>query len=477
MSAHINIRLQARFIKHYLGVFLLFLAIASPCLAALDLPSIFSDGMVLQQNKAIAVWGMAEPGANVTVSFAGQKQTALSEKSGKFMVHLDAMKASGTPCVLTVSANEETVEVKNVLVGEVWLCAGQSNMRMSVGGVTNAMAEKAAANYPAIRFFTVPAIGHKEPQSLVNASWKVCSTQTVGSCTAVGYFFARKLHQDLKLPIGLIDISYGGATIATFMDAETVWHTLANAQIYKSDKSFLDKKPPFVQGVSSYCYNAMVHPIIPFTARGTIWYQGEGNAGAPAEYINWYRDYVLMMRRKFLDPAMPFYHVQLAGYEKPQPEVWARFRLAQEKALELPNTGMATAMDVGMKDNIHPVNKQDVGLRLALCALNKTYGKSDVVGEGPRFKSLRKNGSKIEVTFSGCDGGLKLNGRFGGFAGVLANGTTEILDGKIAGNDTVEIDLAGQDIKRLRYAYANYPVCPLFNGANLPALSFDQPVE
>ena len=179
---------------------------------------------------------------------------------------------------------------------------------------------------------------------------------------------------------------------------------------------------------------------------------------------------------------MPFVHVQLAGFvnqpnKKVPPEVWARFRLAQEKILEFPNTGMATAMDIGMKDNIHPKNKQEVGRRLALCALNKTYGKANVVCEGPQFKSLKKKGSKAVVTFSNCDGGLKLNGDFGGFEGVLEDGSTVMLTGKIEGTDVVKLDLADHDIKRLRYAYANFPVCPLVNGSDLPALSFDQPVD
>jgi len=179
---------------------------------------------------------------------------------------------------------------------------------------------------------------------------------------------------------------------------------------------------------------------------------------------------------------MPFYQVQLAGFINQHntamvPETWARFRLAQERILEEPNTGMATAMDIGEADNIHPKNKQELGRRLALCALNQTYGQTDRVCEGPRFKSLKKRESKITVTFSNCDGGLKLKDDLGGFTGVLEDGTTVELTGKIKGADTVEIDWTGQEIKRLRYAYANFPVCPLVNGAGLPALSFDQSVK
>jgi sialate O-acetylesterase len=204
--------------------------------------------------------------------------------------------------------------------------------------------------------------------------------------------------------------------------------------------------------------------------------------GTPEEYIHWYRDYMGMMRARFNNPGLPFYHVQLAGFinqpnTKVPPETWARFRLAQEKILELPNTGMATAMDIGMKDNIHPKNKQEVGRRLALCALNKTYGKTDVVCEGPRVRSVMKNGTKIAVTFSSCDGGLQLNRESGGFTGLLEDGTSVELTGKISGAESLEIDPTGNKIERLRCAYANYPACPLVNGAGLPALPFDRPVN
>ena len=182
-----------------------------------------------------------------------------------------------------------------------------------------------------------------------------------------------------------------------------------------------------------------------------------------------------MMRQKFNNPNMPFYHVQLAGWDHPKIK-WAKFRLAQEQTLKIPNTGMVTAMDLGERDDIHPKNKQEVGRRLALCALNQTYGKTDVVCRGPQFASLRKEGSSLVVTFSQCAGGLELRGEFAGFEGVLADGSLVPLSGKISGANTVTLDLDGQPIRQLRYAYANYPDCPLYNTAGLPALSFEQPV-
>jgi sialate O-acetylesterase len=451
--------------------------------AELKLASIFADDMVLQAERPVPVWGRAEPGEPIIVEFAGQTKSGVASAAGKWLVVLDPMPVSPSPRKMVVSSSKNpSIQYSNLLVGEVWLCAGQSNMRMTVRGVNDAKKEMGSADYPQIRFFTVPSTGHAEPQHEVDARWAVCSPETVGTCTAAGYFFGRKLHRDMDVPIGLVDISFGGASISTFMDAETVRQTPSNDLIYQHDKTFLEKKVLKPNQISSYCYNAMVAPIIPYAVRGTIWYQGESNVGTPDEYIQWYRDYMGMMREQFRHPEMPFYHVQLAGFvnqpnTKVPPEVWARFRLAQEQILEMPNTGMATAMDIGMKDNIHPKNKQEVGRRLALCALNQTYGKTDVAFEGSRFQSLKKKGSKVTVTFSNVNGGLKLNGDFGGFKGVREDGSTVALSGKITGVDSVELDLDEPVINRLRYAYANYPVCPLVNGAGLPALSFDQPVN
>lgn len=457
------------------------------CFADLRMPSIFADHMVLQADEPVPVWGWAEPGETVTVAFAGQKKAGVAGEDGKWQVMLDPMPVSAKPREVTIFVNRQS-EIKNrqftdVLVGEVWLCAGQSNMRMAVAGVNDAKKEIAEADYPNLRFFTVPQKGDPEPQGDVGARWAICSPKTVGTCTATGYFFGRKLYRDLNVPIGLIDISYGGAHIATFMDAETVRNTSAKPLIDKWAERFDAQKKP--QQIASYCYNAMVHPIVPYAVRGALWYQGETNAGTPEEYIAWYGDYIGMMRQKFKRPELPFYHVQLAGFvnqpppreTKTPPLQWAKFRLAQDELLKFPNTGMVTAMDIGMEEDIHPKNKQDVGRRLALCALNRTYGKTDVVCEGPRFKSLKQRGPTLQVTFSNCDGGLKLNGDFGGFSGVLTDGTTVELSGSISGANTVTLNLDGQEIRLLRYAYANYPVCPLVNGAGLPAFPFEQPVQ
>jgi sialate O-acetylesterase len=466
--------------------------------ANVKLASVFSDHMVLQADKTIVVWGTADIAELVTVEINGNKAISRTDINGKWQLELPAMKYSG-PFELMVSG-DDTLVLKNVMIGEVWLCAGQSNMRMTVKGVINAKEEIANANYKKIRFLTVPLAGAETTQDSFDAKWQVCSQATVGELTAAGYFFGRKLHEELDVAIGLIDISYGGATIAAFMDESTVANTVDTATFNETQKKRWEgyitrvanwekngrkeKRPSFrPQHFSTLCYNAMVNPIVPVANRGAIWYQGESNTAEPEKYVTWFGDYISMMRKKFNNPEMPFYFVQLAGFENQHntnvpPEIWAKFRLGQEQCLKHPNTGMATAIDIGVKDNIHPKNKQEVGRRLALNALNQTYGETDVVFKGPQLKSIEKKDKSLLLRFDHCEDGLKNNdkGKYvKGFSAVLTNGEIIDVEGKIKSNNTIEIK--GSTIKRLRYAYANYPVCPLYNGAGLPALPFDKLVE
>ncbi len=465
------------FFKQRFLISLLLALCSLSAFAELRMPAVFTDHMVLQADQAIPVWGWGEPDSTVRVAFAGKTASAAVGKDGKWKLHLEALPASFEPKAMTITSSngDPAVAIIDILIGEVWLCSGQSNMWWSVAESKDAAQVIRQADFPQIRLFCVPPSASPEPLDDVTASWQLCSPQSVGSFSAVGYFFGRKLHEDLNAPVGLVQLAFRGTPVSSFMDQETVENTAFNRLIYGHDKKQMGAKNPKLNCISSHCYNAMVHPVIPFAARGVIWYQGEANAAATKPYIQWYTDYVKMMRRKFNNSDMPFYHVQLAGWEHPKIK-WAKFRLAQEATLQIPNTGMVTAMDLGERDDIHPKNKQEVGRRLALCALNQTYDKTDVVCRGPQFTSLRKEGSSLVVTFSHCEGGLKLRGEFGGFEGVLADGSVVPLSGKISGLDTVTLDVGGQAIQQLRYAYANYPLCPLYNAAGLPALSFEQPV-
>ncbi len=460
--------------------------------------SVFSDNMVLQADRNIAVWGTANQAESVIVEIDGNRAVTRAGFDGEWQVELPAMKYGG-PYELNVFG-DDTLTLKNVMIGEVWLCGGQSNMHMTVRGVENAKEEIANANYRNIRFLTVPKSGSTKAQNNIEAKWEVCSPKSVEEKTAVGYFFGRALNQELNVAVGLIDVSYGGATILTFMDKATVENTNDTVLFKETQRERWEgykkrvalweqggrknERPGFPpQHFSSLCYNAMVNPVIPYTNGGAIWYQGESNAGHPDEYVNWFGDYIAMMRNKFNNPQMSFYYVQLAGFENQHNtnvprEIWAKFRLGQEQCLKFPNTGMATAMDIGMKDNIHPKNKQEVGRRLALCALNQIYGLTNLVSNGPQLKSIEKKGKTLLLTFDYCYGGLKNKGKgksIKGFSAVLTNGEVIDVEGKIKSESTIEIKVSGA--QRLRYAYANYPICPLYNGVGLPALPFEREIK
>jgi sialate O-acetylesterase len=480
-------------------LFIAFLLLAGQTIRAnVKIASVFTDNMVLQGNRNITIWGTADWAESVTVEINGNTTDTRTGFDGRWKVELPAMEYGG-PYELNVFG-DDTLTLKNVMVGEVWLCAGQSNMHMTVRGVKNAKEEIAGANYKNIRFLTVPKSGSAEIQNSVGASWEICSPQSIDSKTAVGYFFGRELNQELNVAIRLIDVSYGGATIFTFMDENAAANTKDTAifnetqrerwngykaRVTKWEKNGRkEKRPAFSpQHFSTLCYNAMVYPVVPFANRGAIWYQGESNAAQPENYVTWFGDYIAMMRDKFNNSEMAYYFVQLAGFENQHntnvpPEIWAKFRIGQEQCLKHPNTGMATAMDIGMTDNIHPKNKQEVGRRLALCALNQTYGKTDVVCNGPQLKFIEKRGKTLLLTFDHCNGGLKNKdkGKYvKGFSAVLTNGKVIDVEGKIKSEITIEIKAS--NIQRLRYAYANYPVCPLYNGAGLPALPFDKKVK
>lgn len=478
---------------NFLFLAILLLAVQSTK-ANVKVASIFSDNMVLQADRKITVWGIADQAESVTVEINGKSAITRAGFDGKWQLELPPMEYGG-PYELNV-IGDDTITLKNIMVGEVWLCGGQSNMHMTVRGVENAKEEMANANFKNIRFLTIPKSGNTNPQNSFEAKWEVCSPQSIDSKTAVGYFFGRVLHNELNIAIGLIDVSYGGATILTFLDETTVENTSDTALFKQTQRERWEgyqkrvanweeggrknTRPVFPpQHFSSLCYNAMVNPVVPYANRGAIWYQGESNAGNPDEYVSWFGDYISMMRNKFDNAEMPFYFVQLAGFENQYntnvpPEIWAKFRLGQEECLKYPNTGMAAAMDIGMKDNIHPKNKQEVGRRLALSALNQTYGKDEIICKGPQLKSIEKKGKTLLLTFDHCDGGLINKGKgkaLKGFSAVLENGEVVNFEGKIKSENTIEIKVSGA--QRLRYAYANYPVCPLYNGAGLPALPFD----
>ena len=487
-------------------------------LAAADvkLPAVFGDHMVVQCDAPVPVWGWADPGEKVTVTLGGQSKTATADSAGKWSVKLDALSAGG-PHVLKVQG-KNTLERGDVLVGEVWLCSGQSNMAWTVASSANKEAEIAAANFPKIRMLQVDRKTASEPQDDCRCQWQVCSPDTVAGFSAAAYFFGRELHKELGVPVGLINSSWGGTPIqawtsipaqeavpelkpivegfrkaAEAFDAEAAkqryqkaladWQQAA-AKAKSEGKPFAARRPQPPQDPRESphspgrLYNGMIAPLAPYALRGAIWYQGESNAGNAKIYALQMKAMIGNWRQDWKQGDFAFLSVQLPNFMAPQQKPsetggWPLLREQFLKTLALPNTGIAVTIDIGEADDIHPKNKQDVGKRLAQWALAKTYGK-DVVACGPLYKSMRKQNGKIVVEFDYADGGLVARGgqKLKGFAIAGEDKQFVWAEAKIDGKTVVVWSPEVNAPAAVRYAWANNPDCNLMNQAGLPASPF-----
>jgi sialate O-acetylesterase len=387
---------------------LIAVGLTSPAWADLKLPSIINDHMVVQRDRPILLWGWDEPGTEITVSLGESKASAKADSDGRWQVKLPALPAGGPHQIAVKGSSERKLE--DVLVGEVWLCSGQSNMEWTVAASADADAEKAAADYPRLRHIKVPHTPAAEPQQDVNAGpWQAATPQTVSGFTAVGYFFARKLQEELDVPVGIIGSNWGGTRIEPWTPPIGFQSVPALSEISNN----LDKFPAKnAQGAINHqtplaLYNGMIAPLVPFQIRGAIWYQGESNNGEGMLYHEKKKALINGWRSLWNDPEMPFYFVQLAPYNYGgDPTRLAGIWEAQTATLAVPHTGMAVTVDIGDIKDIHPRNKQDVGQRLALWALAKTYGQDELVYCGPLYKSMQVEGDKIRLSFDHVGGGL-----------------------------------------------------------------------
>jgi sialate O-acetylesterase len=457
--------------------------------AEVKLASIFGDSMVLQRELPVPVWGWADAGEKVTVSFAGQTQEATAGEDGRWQVKLNPLKASNEGQTLTVSGSSK-VEVKDVLVGEVWICSGQSNMEWSVNSSMNAQEEIAAADHPQIRLFNVQ--GHLTspvPKDEAPGQWQVCEPGSVRGFSAVGYYFGRKLQKELNVPIGLVGSNWGGTRIEP-------WTSPSGFQSVPELKDIADKVAAYTPETKvagkdpSAIFNAMIHPLAPFAMRGAIWYQGESNGSEGESYYHKKKALVNSWRELF-NPDLAFYWVQLANFQKPNDnpaggDGWARLREAQSKALEIPGTGMAVIIDIGEAGDIHPRNKQDVGDRLARFALHQTYEKKDIVPSGPLYKSHEVDGNAIRITFDHVGSGLMVgkksglapteevkDGKLARFAIAGEDQQWHWADAKIDGNTVVVSSPAVSKPVAVRYAFSMNPEgANLYNKEGLPASPF-----
>ena len=485
------------------------------------LPKVFSSHMVLQQEKPLVIWGWAEPNETVTIELAGTRQQAQANERGEWKATLPAMKAGG-PYILTVSGSS-TIRFEDVMVGEVWLCSGQSNMEMGIGMVNNAKEEIAAANYPGIRLLMVQRSWKPVPQEDIEGTWKLCTPETIteggwSGFSACAYFFGRDLHKKLGVAVGLIDASWGGTRIEPwtppegFADVPVLKHeydlvelgdprTPAHQQrleqvlqetaqwLTAARKALTDRtlappmptypaelQPPHDVQNATALYNGMIHPIQGYAIRGAIWYQGESNATDGMLYADRMKALIAGWRQLWGEGDFPFYYVQIAPYTYGfDPEVIGELWEAQAAAQAVPNTGMAVINDIGNLKDIHPKNKQEVGRRLALWALAKTYGQKNLVYSGPTFKGMTIEGDKIRVSFNHVGGGLAsrdgkplnwfeiIDADEGGFVPAEA---------KIDGSDVV---LSAPGVKHpvaMRFAWSMLAEPNLMNAEGLPASAF-----
>lgn len=614
--------------------------------AEVKLPRIFSDNMVLQRDKPIKIWGWADKNETVEVSFLDQQKKVKADKNGNWTILLTPVSHGG-PYTMQVKGKNNSITFQNILIGEVWLCSGQSNMEWQVKSSMNAKSEISNADFPQIRSFNVVKDLDMKPKSDLKGSWEVCSPATVGDFSAVAYFFARKLYQELNVPIGIINSSWGGTDIETWTSPESfsklgdifkerykalnitdfdkfakeseegkkaftqamlndpgvaeswfnptlntsTWKKMQVPKLWDGELGSVDgilwfryalTLPESVEGksgtirlgpiddndvtwingikvgetngyninrsyavpanvlkagqniitvkivdnagggglygkpedltldaggksyplagewlykvavsnkafnyvefspnmYSSLLYNAMINPIIQYPIKGAIWYQGENNAGQAYNYRTLFPNMITDWRTKW-GYEFPFYWVQLANFmakdDVPQDSDWAELREAQSMTLSLPKTGEAVITDIGEANDIHPRNKQDVGLRLALNALNKDYGKTDIIYSGPTFKSMEVDGDKAIISFNNIGKGLKSTSKYGYIEGFAIAGTDNKFVWAKAYIEGDKVIVYSDNISKpvsVRYSWSNNPDVNLFNSEGLPAAPF-----
>jgi sialate O-acetylesterase len=445
--------------------------------AALSLGPLFKDGAVLQREMPVPVWGKAAAGEEVTVEFVGQKKSAVADDEGRWMVRFEPLEASadGRDMIAIGSAGEE-IRIRDVVVGEVWLCSGQSNMEWDLRRSSNPAQEIEAAKFPLLREFSVARVNSEELQENVGGGWMRAEGSQVAAFSAVAYHFGRELHEAMEIPVGLISAAWGATMIEAWMSPEA----LAEVAPKRSPRT-RERDDADMRNRHTGLFQGMIHPLIPYAIRGILWYQGERNAGLHEEYARLFPALITDWRKRFGQPEMPFYWVQLANFEGRgegnAPRNWAWQREAQASALSLPATGMAVAIDIGEANNIHPGNKREVGRRLALLAKARIHG-MDVVDAGPSPAEIApdsEDARRLRILFSVPGGG------------TIAVRENAVAAFQIAGEDgqfhpAEELAANGNSVlvftpkvtapRHVRYAWGNNPAVTIYGPTDLPAAPF-----
>ena len=500
-----------------LSTLLVALILANPSLGAVRLPHLFTDGAVLQRDRPVPVWGWASPGKNLVVEFSGQSKSTKVSGNGTWMIKLDAMAANSIGSELVVTEKgSQAVRIKDILVGEVWLASGQSNMEWPIS--RSRAEDQAIANsgpVEGMRIFNVPNKLSPHPLDDVSANWHPAKPETVKDFSAVAYFFGRELKENLGVPIGLIASNWGGSRIEPWIpevgfasvNELAPTHRYRNSRLpgtkayedtahrhLSATRAWIGKAhealkrhqtPPAQPPVAPVLpvghnaelglYQAMIHPLKPYGLRGFIWYQGEANRSDGMQY-RWKMEALIKgWRSVFEDPDAPFLFAQLAPYnygDSPPhlPKLW----IAQSETLEIPHTGMAIINDIGNPKDIHPTNKSDVGHRLALLALADTYGRKELVKSGPLFRNFEVKADKITISFEHSGKGLKTRDGKAPDSFEVA-GADEKFHSAIATIQGHQVILHSDKVAaplQARFAWSQVASPNLINSTNLPTSAF-----
>ena len=452
--------------------------VASTAMAELRLPSIMADHMVLQQSRLVPIWGWAGPGEEVAVEVAGKTYKGTADGRGRWQVEVGPLSTGGPLEIVISGAAGDKKIIKDVLVGEVWVCSGQSNMAMRVSSCNDAAKEIENAKHPGIRAFMVERAVAEKPQDQCVGSWTVCSPETAGGYMAAAYFFGRELHKELDVPVGLVQTAWGGTpseswTSRKALESDPTLKPLLDRWDNAIEKDAKKKSSPYQP---AKLYNAMIAPIVPYGITGAIWYQGEANVGRAYQYRTLFPLLIKDWREAWGQGQFPFGFVQIApwnygGDPARCAELWEAQLLTLKK---MPNVGMAVTMDIGNTKDIHPKNKQDVGRRLALWALARNYGKRDIVYSGPIYESMTIEGNKIRLRFDHIAGGLATRDGKAPSHFTIAGADQKFYpaEAKIDG-DTIVVE--SKEVAKpvaARYAWHGGAEPNLMNASGLPASSF-----
>jgi sialate O-acetylesterase len=494
------------------SLILLTLISAASAHAALELPAIFSDHAVLQREQSVPIWGWATPGEEVTVSMFGEQVKATTDAAGKWQVNLKPHPSIAKATTLTITGDGETKTINDVLIGEVWLGSGQSNMAMTVNRAKDYEKEQAEAKLPQIRMFVEKSGAADTAQDRCKGAWVVCAAETVGGFSATAYFFGKEIHQALNLPVGLINSSVGGTPIESWISPEaqsTSAELKPFFEMVKKERAVFDPvkaKATYEKQLAGYkdavkkakaagkpapraprdpvalherkgnvggLFNGKIAPLIPYAIRGAIWYQGEANSnGDKGRFYQHQLPLLVKDWRTRWGTEFPFAWVQLPSFGANK-EGWQLVREAALKSVQsVPKSGMAVTLDVGEQKNIHPQNKQAVGNRLARWALGSVYGQAGATS-GPLPVKHEIKGDEIVVTFSHTDKGLVLKeARTSGFVIAGADKKWQPAEARVDGDTIILSSKAVPQPVTARYAWADMPDVTLWNGEGLPASQF-----